>query len=132
VKSSSSVRVGSSETILVTVTVVIAALAGFSIYKILAQPELPKPLAHTLEYNAVVAEHIDLNKVPRASIDLTTIHEDLSPHFSVYRFRHSQLRGKWGYLHVFVDRDKSTTIPRSLWDINGKPPIISESGNCSV
>jgi hypothetical protein len=112
--------------------VVIGSTGGLSLYSIFAAPAAPKPLAHTLEYDAVVSEHIDLTKVARSAIDLTTVKEELSPHLAVYRFRHPQLQGKWGYLNVFVDRDKSITIPRSLWDINGKPPQITSKGNCAL
>jgi hypothetical protein len=121
-----------SRWILAIAIVTTGSLVGLSIYKIIAAPEAPKPLAHTLEYDAVVAEHIDLTKVARSAIDLTTVKEELSPHLAVYRFRHPQLRGKWGYLNVFVDRAKSLSIPRSLWDVDGKPPQIIASGNCAL
>ena len=111
---------------------IVTGLAVASIYKLQAVPESPQPLAHTLEYDAVVAEHIDLTRVARSAIDLTTVKEELSPHLAVYRFRHPQLRGKWGYLNVFVDRAKSLSIPRSLWDVDGKPPKITASGNCAL
>jgi hypothetical protein len=119
-----------SRWILAIAIVTTGSLVGWSSYKIFAAPEAPKPLAHTLEYDAVVAEHIDLTKVARAEIDLTTVKQELSPHLAVYRFRHPQLRGKWGYLNVFVDRDKSITMPRSLWDVDGQPPKIIAGGNC--
>jgi hypothetical protein len=121
-----------NKTYLVVAIAIATGLAAASIYKLQAVPEPPKPLAHTLEYDAVVAEHIDTNKVARAEIDATTVKEELSPHLAVYRFRHPQLRGKWGYLNVFVDRAKSLSIPRSLWDIDGKPPQITTSGNCAL
>jgi hypothetical protein len=121
-----------SRWILTISIVATGSLVGWSIYKIIAPPEAPKPLAHTLEYDAVVAEHIDTNKVARSAIDLTTVKEELSPHLAVYRFRHPQLRGKWGYLNVFVDRAKSLSIPRSLWDVDGKPPQLVASGNCAL
>jgi hypothetical protein len=117
--------------LLVAITLA-TALTAVSIYKLQAVPEPPKPLSHTLEYDAIVAEHIDTNKVARVEIDATTVKEDLSAHLSVYRFRHPQLRGKWGYLNVFVDRAKSVSIPRSLWDVDGKPPQITVSGNCAL
>jgi hypothetical protein len=121
-----------NKTYLFAAIAIVTALAAASIYKLQAVPEPPQPLAHTLEYDAVVAEHIDTNKVARAEIDLTTVKEDLSAHLFVYRFRHPQLHGKWGYLNVFVDRAKSVSIPRSLWDVDGKPPQISVSGDCAL
>jgi hypothetical protein len=107
-------------------------LGAMSIYQIIVAPQPPQPLAHTLEYDAVVAEHVDLSMVSRSQIDLTTSKEDLSSRFAVYRFRHPQLRGKWGYLHVFVDRVQSITIPRSLWDVGGRPPKITVAGDCAL
>jgi hypothetical protein len=111
---------------------VIGSVGGLSIYSIFAAPAERKPLAHTLEYDAVVSEHIDLTKVARAAIDLTTVKEELAPQLVVYRFRHPQVQGKWGYLNVFIDRGKSITIPRSLWDVNGNPPEITANGNCAL
>jgi hypothetical protein len=107
-------------------------LGAISIHQIVVAPRPPQPLAHTLEYDAVVAEHVDLSMVSRSQIDLTTTKEDLSSRFSVYRFRHPQLWGKWGYLHVVVDRVQSTTIPRSLWDVGGRPPPMTVAGDCAI
>jgi hypothetical protein len=121
-----------SRWLLAVAIVTIGSLGGWSMYEILATSEPPEPLAHTLEYDAVVAEHIDLTQVARAEIDLTTVKEELTPHLSVYRFRHPQLRGKWGYLNVFVDRVESVTTSRSLWDVDGKPPKMTTRGNCAL
>jgi hypothetical protein len=112
--------------------VVIGLAGGLSLYSILAAPAERKPLTHTLEYDAVISEHVDLTKVARAEIDLTTVKEELSSHLAVYRFRHPQLQGKWGYLNVFVDRARAISVSRSLWDVNGKPPKITSRDNCAL
>jgi hypothetical protein len=117
---------------LMAMIIVVGLLGTISIYQLVIAPRPPQPLARTLESDAVVAEHVDTTKVSRADIDLTTTQEDLSSRFAVYRFRHPQLMGKWGYLHVFVDRTQATTIPRSLWDVGDRPPKITVAGDCAI
>lgn len=84
----------------------------------------------TAEYNSILSEHVDLSQVSKAEVDQTAALDNLSERFGVYRFTHSKLQGKWGSLHVLIDRQASKTVSRSLLQVNGKPPQITVKNGC--
>lgn len=101
--------------------------AGICLQAYRSYTSKPVPMAHTLEYNAVVEEHIDTAKAPRGEIDLAVVKQEVGNRFAVYQFHHQKLKGKWGYLNVFVDRQTGKTISRSLALVKGSHPSISLS-----
>jgi hypothetical protein len=103
-------------------------LIGLKIHK--AQTAAPQPMAHTPEYNAVVDEHIDTQKVPRSEVDLSVTKQELGQRFAVYQFSHLKLYGKWGHLYVFVDRQLGKTTSRSLLPIGQQQPEITVKDEC--
>lgn len=104
---------------------ILTSLQCFKVYK--AYASKPQPMAHTLEYDAVVAEHIDLAKVPRNEIDLSVASQELGQRFAVYQFNHPKLRGKWGDLNVFVDRQTGKSVSRSLFPVRKAFPVVTLS-----
>jgi hypothetical protein len=97
----------------------------FKVYKSYASK--PEPMAHSLEYDAVVNEHIDVSKVPRKEIDLSVTKQELSQRLAVYQFNHPKLRGKWGNLNVFFDRQTGKSVSRSLLPIKKAQPTVTLS-----
>jgi hypothetical protein len=87
----------------------------------------PQPMAHSLEYDAVVNEHIDVSKVPRKEIDQSVTKQELGQRLAVYQFNHPKLRGKWGNLNVFVDRQTGKSVSRSLLPIKKAQPTVTLS-----
>jgi serine/threonine protein kinase len=107
--------------------VAVAAIA----YNFSVTPPPPQPLAHTPEYDALVAKYVDTNQINRSDLDLSTTKDNLSPQFSVYRFRHSKLQGALGYLTVLVNRSANNSNRAvSVRDINGKQPIMTIKEEC--
>jgi hypothetical protein len=104
---------------------VLALALCFRVYKSYASK--PKAMAHSLEYDAVVDDHIDLLKVPRKEIDMSVTKKELSQRLAVYQFNHPKLRGKWGNLNVFVDRQTGKSVSRSLLPINKAQPTVTLS-----
>lgn len=92
-----------------------------------AQTAIPQPMAHTLEYNAVVDEHIDTDKIFRREVDLSVVKQEVNQRFAVYQFSHPKLRGKLGDLNVIVDRQTGKSVSRSLWPVDNAPPTFSAS-----
>jgi hypothetical protein len=103
----------------------IASLIYFKIYK--SQGSKPQPMAHSLEYNAIVDEHIDIAKVPRNEIDIAVTKQELGQRLTIYQFNHPKLRGKWGDLYVFVDRQTGKSVSRSLLPVNKARPTVTPS-----
>jgi hypothetical protein len=89
-------------------------------------------MGYTLEYDNVVAEHIDTTKIFRREIDSSVTKQELSERFAIYQFSHPKLRGKWGDLNVLVDRQTGKSISRSLLPVNKKSPTftLSELPEC--
>jgi hypothetical protein len=87
----------------------------------------PQPMAHTLEYNNVVDEHIDTAKVPRAEIDLAVAKQEVGQRFAIYQFSHPKLRGSWGDLNVLVDRQTGKSVSRSLFPVGKARPNFTLS-----
>jgi hypothetical protein len=87
----------------------------------------PQPMAHSLEYDAVVNEHIDVSKVPRKEIDLSVTKQELGQRLAVYQFNHPKLRGKWGNLNVFFDRQTGKSVSRSLLPMKKAQPTVTLS-----
>jgi hypothetical protein len=87
----------------------------------------PRSMAHSIEYNSVVNEHIDVAKLPRSEIDQSVTKQELGQRLAVYQFNHPKLRGKWGNLNVFVDRQTGKSVSRSLLPINKAQPTVTLS-----
>lgn len=104
------------------------SLLCFKVYKGYASK--PQAMAHTPEYNAVVDEHIDTQKVPRSEVDLSVTKQELGQRFAAYQFSHPKLHGKWGDLYVFVDRQLGKTTSRSLLPIGQQQPEITVKDEC--
>jgi hypothetical protein len=109
---------------------ILGMIGAVSFYKISTQPPPPKALEHTLEYDSIFNEHINDTKVVRLDVDTTTVKQDLSARFGVYRFYDPKLHGPGGNLHVFIDRRTNETTSRSLWAVNQKPAPIKLEGEC--
>ncbi len=97
----------------------------FKLYKFYASK--PEPMAHNLEYDAVVDEHIDVSKVPRKEIDLSVVKQELGQRLVAYQFNHPKLCGKWGNLNVFFDRQTGKSVSRSLLPIKKAQPRVTLS-----
>jgi hypothetical protein len=104
--------------------VIVTGLLYFKVYK---AGESPQPMAHTLEYNNVVDEHIDTTKLPRNEVDLSATMQVIGHRFAVYQFNHQKLRGKWGDLNVIVDRQTGKSVSRSLLPVNKAQPVFALS-----
>ena len=87
----------------------------------------PQAMAHSLEYDSVVSEHIDVAKIPRNEIDQSASKQELGQRLVAYQFNHPKLRGKWGNLNVFVDRQTGKSVSRSLLPINKAQPVVTLS-----
>jgi hypothetical protein len=87
----------------------------------------PQPMAHSIEYDSVVNEHIDVAKVPRNEIDQSVTKQELNQRLAVYQFNHPKLRGKWGNLNVFVDRQTGKSVSRSLLPVKKAQPTVTLS-----
>jgi hypothetical protein len=104
--------------------VLLAGLIGFKVHQ---AGKAPQPMAHTLEYNNVVDEHIDTVKVPRAEIDLAVAKQEVGQRFAIYQFSHPKLRGNWGDLNVLVDRQTGKSVSRSLFPVGKARPNFTLS-----
>jgi hypothetical protein len=105
--------------------VIVTGLIYFKFYK--ANTSKPQPMAHSLEYDAVVDEHIDTSKLSRNEVDLAATMQVVSQRFAVYQFNHQKLRGKWGDLNVIVDRQTGKSVSRSLLPVNKAQPVFALS-----
>jgi hypothetical protein len=102
------------------ISLIVTCLICFKVYKL----QTPQTMAHSPEYDAVVDDHIDTAKVPRNEIDLSVTKQELGQRFAVYQFNHPKLRGKWGNLNVFVDRQTGKSVSRSLLPVRkAQPPV---------
>lgn len=97
----------------------------FKVYKSYALKS--EPMAHSLEYDSVVNEHIDLSQVSRKEIDLSVTKQELGQRFAIYQFNHPKLRGKWGDLNVFFDRQTGKSVSRSLLPMKKAQPTVTLS-----
>jgi hypothetical protein len=104
--------------------VLLAGLIGFKVYKAESKP---RPMAHTLEYNNVVDEHIDTAKILRGEVDLAVTKQEIGQRFAVYQFSHPKLRGSWGDLNVLVDRQTGKSVSRSLLPVGKARPNFTLS-----
>jgi hypothetical protein len=108
----------------ITLVAAIVFVLG-SVAYVKAPKSAPQAMAHTPEYDAVVDQHIDTSKISRNEIDLSVIKQEVSQRFVAYQFNHPMLRGKWGDLHVFLDRQTGKSISRSLWPVKNNLPEIT-------
>jgi hypothetical protein len=107
---------------------ILAFLAALALCVKFYNSAISKPqMAHSLEYDSVVNEHIDVAKVPRNEIDQSVTKQELGQRLAVYQFNHPKLRGKWGNLNVFVDRQTGKSVSRSLLPINKTQPTVTLS-----
>jgi hypothetical protein len=105
----------------------VAIVLSLVYFKLRKASDVPQPMAHTLEYNNVVDEHIDTTKLPRSEIDFAVSKQEISERFAVYQFNHPKLRGKWGNLNVLVDRQTGKSVSRSLLPVNKAQPAFTLS-----
>jgi hypothetical protein len=107
---------------------ILAFLAALALCVKFYNSAISKPqMAHSLEYDSVVNEHIDVTKVPRNEIDQSVTKQELGQRLAVYQFNHPKLRGKWGNLNVFVDRQTGKSVSRSLLPIKKAQPTVTLS-----
>lgn len=122
--------------IYLVIALLVGVISAGSIYVVLTGQTPTRQIAtarlmpHSPEYNSVVEQHIDTSQISRQEVDSAAIRNEVSKRFVLYYFDHDKLRGKWGDLYVFVDRQLGKTTSRSLLPVHQKQPEITVKDEC--